>query len=308
MKHQDTIKRNNHYRCLEYDHDQPGDLNLVACGMEKCDSGADSGAFVRDCYHLHVIRSGTGVLYAGGKAFHPQAGQFFLLKHNERYQYIADDKDPWSYCWVTYCGAHAKQMSEEIGFTDGVYCLDSDVAAGQFYELVSRMQQHPEMNHISDLRRRGILLEFLALALEAIQASCPGRGQLYEYSEDIYISRAIDFIHYNYATIHVSDVVNFIGFNRSYFTTVFHKKVGASPQEYIRQYRLNKSCILLSETGLPIQEVAARVGYENQMSFARMFKKTYGVTPTEFRLKNGAASADFGTKGCTKIKDRIKEK
>ena len=115
-----------------------------------------------------------------------------------------------------------------------------------------------------------------------------------------YISRAIDFIHYNYATIHVSDVVNFIGFNRSYFTTVFHKKVGASPQEYIRQYRLNKSCILLSETGLPIQEVAARVGYENQMSFARMFKKTYGVTPTEFRLKNGAASPDFGTKAARK--------
>lgn len=286
MKHQDTAKRNNHYRCLEYDHDQPGDLCLVACGMEKCDPGADSGAHIRDCYHLHAVRSGTGVLYARGKVFHPHAGQFFLLKHNEKYQYIADKTDPWSYCWVTYCGADAKQISEEIGFMDEVYCLDSDVPADRFFELVSRMHQYPEMNRTSDLRRRGILLEFLALALEATEAVCPDRGRYQEYSEDVYISRAVDFIHYNYATINVSDVVNFIGFNRSYFATVFRRKIGTSPQEYIRQYRLNKSCLLLSGTGLPIQEVAARVGYENQMSFARMFKKVYGMTPTEFRTKN----------------------
>ncbi|MDE7312500.1 MAG: AraC family transcriptional regulator [Eubacterium sp.] len=286
MRYQDTAKRNNHYRCLEYDHDQPGDLCLVACGMEKCDPGEDSGVHIRDCYHLHVVRSGTGVLYAGGKTIHPHAGQFFLLKHNGRYQYIADAKDPWDYCWVTYCGADAKRLSEEIGFVDGIYCLDSDVPAERFYELVSRMHQYPEMNRTSDLRRRGILLEFVALALDATESVCPNRGRAHAYSEDVYVSRAVDFIHYNYATINVSDVVNFIGFNRSYFATVFHRKVGASPQEYIRQYRLNKSCLLLSGTGLPIQEVAARVGYENQMSFARMFKKAYGVTPTEFRAKN----------------------
>ena len=34
MKAIDTVKRNRHYRCLEYDHDQAGDICLVACGME----------------------------------------------------------------------------------------------------------------------------------------------------------------------------------------------------------------------------------------------------------------------------------
>lgn len=289
MKYQDTAKRNRHYRCLEYDHDQPGDLSLAACGMEKCDPGADSGIYVRDCYHLHAVRSGTGILYAGEKTFYPHAGQLFLLKHNEKCQYIADKKNPWDYCWVTYNGAEAKRISEETGFTDGVYCLDSDAEPDRFYELVSRMHQYPEMNRVSGLRRKGILMEFLALALEATESACPDRSRFYEYSEDIYVSRAVDFIHYNYATITVSDVVNFIGFNRSYFATVFRKKIGVSPQEYIRQYRLNKSCELLSDTGLPIQEVAARAGYQNQMSFARMFKKVFGVTPTEYRIKNSGS-------------------
>ncbi|MBR2654242.1 MAG: AraC family ligand binding domain-containing protein, partial [Lachnospiraceae bacterium] len=83
MKAKDTVKRNVHYRCLEYDHDQEGDICLVACGMERCDPGINFGPEVRDCYHLHVVLSGTGVLLAGGKEFHPHFGQMFLLKDNE---------------------------------------------------------------------------------------------------------------------------------------------------------------------------------------------------------------------------------
>ena len=82
MKAKDTVKRNVHYRCLEYDHDQEGDICLVACGMERCDPGINFGPEVRDCYHLHVVLSGTGVLLAGGKEFHPHFGQMFLLKDN----------------------------------------------------------------------------------------------------------------------------------------------------------------------------------------------------------------------------------
>ena len=57
MKAKDTVKRNVHYRCLEYDHDQEGDICLVACGMERCDPGINFGPEVRDCYHLHVVLS-----------------------------------------------------------------------------------------------------------------------------------------------------------------------------------------------------------------------------------------------------------
>ncbi|MBP3877990.1 MAG: AraC family ligand binding domain-containing protein [Lachnospiraceae bacterium] len=79
MKAVDTVKRNRHYRCLEYDHDQKGDICLIACGMERCDPGVNNGPEVRDCYHLHVVLSGTGTLKAGGKTYHPHFGQMFLL-------------------------------------------------------------------------------------------------------------------------------------------------------------------------------------------------------------------------------------
>lgn len=285
MKAEDTAKRNKHYHCLEYDHDQVGDICLIACGMERCDPGINYGPDIRDAYHLHVILSGTGTLYTGGQIIHPHFGQMFLLKHNEAAQYIADMSKPWHYCWVAYNGTEAKRLSEEIGFTDGIYCLDSGVEPKNFFDLVCRMHEKPEMNYINDLRRRGILLEFLALALEATETPTQKLERRNEHSTDVYIDRAVDFIHYNYKTINVSDIVKYVGFSRSYFATIFKKKMGISPQEYLVQYRLKQGCRLLVSTDLSIQDIAAQIGYDDPLNFSKMFKNTYGISPTEYRIR-----------------------
>lgn len=281
MKAKDTVKRNRHYRCLEYDHDQTGDICLISCGIERCDPGVSFGPEVRDCYHLHAVLSGTGTLRAGGKIFHPHVGQLFLLKDNEMVHYTADKKDPWRYCWVTYNGNDAKRITEEIGFTDGVYCLDSKIDTFRFYELVSRMHEKPQMNYINDLRRRGILLEYLSLAMEATLTETAEHK--HEYSTEVYMQRAQTLIYQNYATIRVSDVVEYIGFTRSYFTSVFTKTVGLSPQEYIIKCRLEHSAQMLTHTNLPIQEIASRVGYDDQLTFSKIFKRHYGISPTKYR-------------------------
>lgn len=283
----DTVKRNKHYRNLEYDHNQKGDICLIACGMERCDPGVTYGPEVRDCYHLHIILSGTGTLWVNGMEFHPHFGQMFLLKDNEVVKYSADKEDPWEYCWVTYNGTEAKTISDEIGFTQGIYCLNSSVEAKQFYELICRMHEKPEMNYINDLRRRGILLEFLALALEATETPAKKLTRRNERSSALYIQKAVEFINYNYATINIRDVVNFIGFTRSYFSTMFKKQVGQSPQEYLMQVRLKHATQQLLTTELPIQEIATQVGYDNSLTFSRMFKNAYGISPTEYRQNGG---------------------
>lgn len=290
MKAIDTAKRNKHYRCLEYDHDQKGDICLIACGKERCDPGVDFGPEVRDCYHLHVILSGSGTLYAGGKVFHPHFGQMFLLKDGEEVRYTADLENPWRYCWVTYNGTEALKISEEIGFTEGVYVLDTTADPRDFFEFVNRMHEKPEMNHINDLRRRGILLEFLAHAMESSEVRLQRRTVKKEYSTEVYIQRAISFMDMNYATITVSDVVAYIGFTRCYFTTLFRRHTGVSLQEYLIQCRFRNSCRLLLETDMPIQQIAEQVGYDDTAAFSKAFKKTYRVSPSEYRAAGGHTS------------------
>ncbi|MBQ6388427.1 MAG: AraC family transcriptional regulator [Mogibacterium sp.] len=290
MLTRDTAKRNKFYHCLEYDHDQKGDLCLVASGMERVDPGVTYGPDRRDCWHLHVIQSGKGQLtiLEDGKmlTLHPQAGQMFILKDGETVKYTSDTADPWNYCWVTYTGTKSKEITEMIGFSDGIYCLDSTVEARQFFELVKHMHEYPEFNYVSDLHRCGILREFLALAIEGTQSAERRMEMRYDYSPEFYVQRAEDFIHYNYATITIGDVVDYIGFSRSYFSTMFKRYKGVSLQTYLRDYRLQQGCRLLIETGLPVNEIAVRIGYIDPLTFSKVFRDKYGASPTDYRKRN----------------------
>ena len=292
MKHRDTVKRNRFYHCVEYDHDQEGNLCLVASGMERCDPGVHYGPDLRDCWHLHAVSDGKGTLCVNGKTFHPHAGQFFLLKDNEVAEYTADRYDPWVYCWVTYNGTLAGRMTEELGFTEGVYVLDSSSEMRLFFDLVLRMHEKPEMSFVGDLFRRGVLLEFLSLALEATETPEQRVERRNEYSPEVYIRRSVDFIHYNYATINVTDIVNYIGFTRSYFSTQFKKHMGISPQEYLMNYRMEQGCRLMRDTDLSIQQIAGRVGYEDPLNFSRAFRRARGISPTDYRNNLKGASTE----------------
>ncbi len=49
------------------------------------------------------------------------------------------------------------------------------------------------------------------------------------------------------------------------------------------QCRLRRACKLLAETGNPIQEIARNVGYDNPLTFSKIFKSYYGISPREYR-------------------------
>ena len=84
MKREDKVARNIYYHCLEYDHEQLGDLYLVACGMEDADPGVITGPDLRDGFHLHVVRSGKGSLRIAGEERQIREGQMFILKDGFR--------------------------------------------------------------------------------------------------------------------------------------------------------------------------------------------------------------------------------
>ena len=293
MKRKDTARRNIYYHCLEYDYEQLGELYLIACGMEDCDPGVVTGPDVRDAYHLHVVRSGKGKLRTGGKEMEVHEGQMFLLKDSEEAWYQADQKQPWSYCWVTFNGSRARRIIEEIGFGDGIYQMDSGIEPERFFDLIRRMHQKPEMSLINELFRSGVLMEFLSMALEAGGHADEAQARLGRRPVEEYIDRAAQFMHYNYSTIEVRDVVSFVGFSRGYLSTAFKKVKGISLQEYLLRLRMQKAKELITSTSLPIQEIAERVGYDDQLNFSRIFRKYEGMSPSEYRRKANEQKTDL---------------
>jgi transcriptional regulator GlxA family with amidase domain len=59
--------------------------------------------------------------------------------------------------------------------------------------------------------------------------------------------------------------------------------MGISPQEYLMQYRMDKAREMLLESDISIQEIALRVGYDNALTFSKIFKSYYNLSPANYR-------------------------
>lgn len=72
-------------------------------------------------------------------------------------------------------------------------------------------------------------------------------------------------------------------FNPKYLSSLVKNKVGIGFTDYLLRLRVRQAAELLACTGLEIKTVAARVGYEDPQYFHRVFKKSTGRTPAEYR-------------------------
>lgn len=73
------------------------------------------------------------------------------------------------------------------------------------------------------------------------------------------------------------------GLSYSHTRKLIKDETGCSFVDYLNRIRIDRAKGILSETGKPVREVASEVGYHNDQSFSRFFKKYEGISPGEFR-------------------------
>jgi AraC-type DNA-binding domain-containing proteins len=59
------------------------------------------------------------------------------------------------------------------------------------------------------------------------------------------------------------------------------------------QCKLNYACKLLENTDAQIQDIARRVGYDNLLTFSKIFKGKYGVSPKYYRLQKRSEKEQY---------------
>lgn len=73
--------------------------------------------------------------------------------------------------------------------------------------------------------------------------------------------------------------------NYSYCSRLFSQETGMNFSKYLIQYRLKKAKTLLENKDMKISFIAFEVGYNDVSHFIQSFKKSYGLTPEEYRAR-----------------------
>lgn len=265
---------------LEPKQSQALDLFLCHSGIENCNPSYSFGPETRDHFIIHYILDGKGEFTVNNKTYKLGKKDGFLIRPGEETYYKADDKDPWIYMWIGFNGIKAETYLKYANLDENnhIFKYEKD---SSLKKCILEILSLNIMNNSNRLKIDGLLYLFIGNLIENNKYMDKENSNT---QADEYINISIDFINNNYSNnIKVNDIANYVGLNRSYFSNLFTKKMGISPQEYLLSLKMEKACNLLTNLQLSIGDVARKVGYEDQLTFSKIFKKSKGLSPKLYR-------------------------
>ena len=265
---------------LEPKQSQALDLFLCHSGIENCNPSYSFGPEIRDHFIIHYILDGKGEFTVNNKTYKLGKKDGFLIRPGEETYYKADDKDPWIYMWIGFNGIKAETYLKYANLDENnhIFKYEKD---SSLKKCILEILSLNIMNNSNRLKIDGLLYLFIGNLIENNKYMDKENSNT---QVDEYINISIDFINNNYSNnIKVTDIANYVGLNRSYFSNLFTKKIGISPQEYLLSLKMEKACNLLTNLQLSIGDVARQVGYEDQLTFSKILKKSKGVSPKLYR-------------------------
>ena len=243
-----------------------GDINPLVCGDEMCAPGHSFGPASRQYFLLHYVFSGCGRFIRNGKSVPVSKGQIFVISPHEITLYQADKATPWHYAWVGF----------ESSLNLSVILGDDVLTVPECEHIFSAIARCDYLEYSRELYVCGKIYELLSLLGESKSIGESGTSR--------YVLKAKNYIESNYVNnIDVKRIADYLGLDRSYFSTIFKKHIGCSPQQYILHFRLEKAAELIALYGYSPSEAALSAGYTDIYNFSRMFKRKFGVSPRNYK-------------------------
>lgn len=235
-------------------------LNILTFGREACAPLHSFSYMYTDFYLIHYVVSGSGTFTVNKIAHKVNAGEFFIIKPGNEYNYIADEYNPWDYIWFSFDG----ELASIFESCDNVMKADGTV--------IFEMLEAAKLKNTRAEFLTGKLYEFISSVFESKSA------------KNNYVKAVSDFIEANYSRkLSVADIASEINLNSRYLSKLFKKEKGTTISEYILNFKTKKAKVLL-QAGLTVGETAKAVGYDDQFTFSKMFKRQCGVAPGEYKF------------------------
>jgi AraC family transcriptional regulator len=101
------------------------------------------------------------------------------------------------------------------------------------------------------------------------------------------LRRVMDYISDNLdAELKIPEIAQQVHMSPSHFTRQFKLATGLAPHQYIMQKRIEAAKKMLSETEIPIAQIALEIGFQSQSRFTTLFRQLTGTTPRAYRARN----------------------
>lgn len=257
-------------------------ININSCG-ELCLT-SDSHILRpqgRKDYQLIYINEGCCYITVKGERSVVFAGDCIIYRPGEVQDYMFLKSDNPKIYWIHFSGAVCAELFNKLSLNDITVIRTSNSHAIE-YLTASLCKYFNLKTENYPIICSGLLNAALALISNSIHRNRREIGSADKNAAMIsgLISR---FKMTPNLKISVKDCAKMCKLSQSRFTHIFKEITGSSPQQYIIKTKIDRAKELMAFTDKNISEIAEAVGFTDQNYFSRIFKKSVGVTPTQYR-------------------------
>lgn len=247
-----------------------------------------------DFTELVIVLEGSAVNQTGNESFRVEKGDVLVMRKNSSHAYI--EAEEFKICNIMFDCETLFESSGDIKECEGFHALFMvDPLTDDSFTSRFRLSK----NNFSEIKK------IVTAALKEYESNNPAkRTMLFAYftqiavslsryyeaeeakRESLGIAAAAAYMEKNFnENINTETLLEISHYSLRHFIRLFTECYKMPPHKYLQEIRIKHACMLLSQSDMPITEIAISCGFNDSSFFTRVFRNRMGVTPSEYRKR-----------------------
>ena len=257
-------------------------FQLESITKSKYDSDWHSTLHTHPFTELFYVVDGKGEFNIQGQRFPVKPNDFVIINPQVEHTELSSPDEPLEYIVLGINGLSFSNLTpvSEGGHPFSFFNLRDEQK--DILRYLNAMVQEATSQQMSYELVCHNLLEILLIKILRHQHFDLEVGKQSNATKDIsFIKHYLET--YYHESIQLEDLASMTHLSRFYISHSFKKEIGMSPMEYLIDIRIKESKILLRTTNYSISQVADIVGFTTPTYFSKQFRKSTGISPTDYR-------------------------
>lgn len=221
---------------------------------------------------IEYVLDGEGYVKKDGVFKLASKDQIYICPANSSHDYYSSSEKPWTKIWMNIYGRLLPSLQKEYGITNTVIA-DGKPLKPIFEELRGLIYSEKTNDECQN--------EIIALFIRILSEIYLLGNQVTQNGEAVEMKRFLD--NNTHRIVSNAELSAHIYRSPDYCVKLFKQEFGTTPYNYQLEQKISTACRMLSQTDIPVAELAEALGYSDAHYFSNLFKIKCGLSPKEYR-------------------------
>lgn len=228
------------------------------------------------------VKKGRGQIFINDQKYNVKYGDVIVYNPNDIHQEVSLENEEFKVYFVALKEIGSDAPQNIIG-PDKCPIASTGMLSHKFEnyfaDIVEEMQNKSNLNNDLPVYLAGLLV---VMVKKLFYERSQDHGDLSDVCVEVKESIDRDFC----SIRNIDSILSSLYASKYYFFEKYKEMFGVTPLQYLKAKKIEYAKELLRNTDMKIAEIAAMVGYENELYFSRLFTRECGISATTYRTQS----------------------